>query len=54
MALALQQKNIATLGPLQCKNIATRVATIRRFVATNVAMGIAMLCHRERRTKLLW
>ena len=46
MALALQQKNIATLGPLQRKNIATRVAT-------NVAMGVAMLCHRERRTKLL-
>ena len=33
--------------------IATRVATIHRSVATNVAMGVAMLGHRERRTKLL-
>jgi len=53
-ALALHQMNIAKPGPLQRKNIATRVATIHRSVATNVAMGVAMLGHREWRTKLLW
>jgi len=33
--------------------IATRVATIHCSVATNIAMGVAMLGHREWRTKLL-
>ena len=45
--------NSATVA-LQRKNIAMRVATIHCSVATNVAMGVAMVCHREWRTKSLW
>ena len=49
------RKAIAVVCPLalQRKNIATHVATIHRFVAINVAMGVAMSYHHERCTKSL-